>query len=148
MEKKKVEEVQDLFFSRVMGARLWNFDLEPLTVERAQEGLLDLVAALQRRFPPAGEADTGSVPEAALLEAIGSMAEYGEVEAFAGMRPPLRRAVRARLTTLLTLVVATEVTSKEHISVVPRGLPDEHVGMALLVTIGIALPRALRAKLE
>ena len=148
MERKKVQEFQDLFFSRVMDARFWNFDLEPLTVERAQEGLLDLIAALQRRFPPAGEADAGSVPEEALLEAIASMAEYGEVEAFAGMRPPLRRAVRARLTTLLTLVVANEATRKDHISVVPRGLPDEHVGMALLVTMGIAATPALGAKLE
>ncbi len=148
MEKNRVEEFQDLFFARVMGGRFCDFDLEPLTAGRAQEGLLDLAATLQLRFPPAGEADTKWVPEEALMEAIASMAEYDEVEAFASMRPPLRQAVRARLRTLLTLVLANEAKSADHISVVPRGLPDEHVGMALLVTMGVGLPRALRTKLE
>jgi len=148
MDNDRIEEFQDLFFARVMGARFWNADLEPLTSGRAREGLINLAAALEQRFPPGGEADTESVLEGALLEAIASMAEYGTFEAFAGMRPLLRRAVRVRIRTLLTLVVANKVASPDPISAMPRGLPDEHVGMALLVTMGVAVPPALRAKLE
>ncbi|MFN4018213.1 MAG: hypothetical protein ACK4JB_22950 [Reyranella sp.] len=148
MEKTRIEEFQDLFFARVMGDRRRNAEPEPLTVDRAQEGLFDLANALQQRFPPSGEADAKPVAEEALLEAIANMAEHGAMEAFAGMRPRLRRAVRVRLRTLLTVVVANEAASNARISFLPPGFPDEHVGMALLATMGVELPRDLRAKLE
>lgn len=148
MEKKRVEGFQDSFFRRVMGRRPDTREMEPLTCAAAEKGLFDLAAAMQRQFPPSGEADANPVPEAALLEAIANMAEHGAIEAFAGMRPRLRRAVRVRVRTLLTVVAANEVASNVHISFLPRGFPDEHVGMALLVTMGVELPRDLRAKLE
>lgn len=107
-----------------------------------------MATELRRRFPPRDEAEAKAVPEAALIEAIASMAEYGAEQAFDGMRPRLRRAIRRRITTLLTIVAANKAKRDEPISFIPHGFSAEHVGMALLVTMGVAIPPALRKKLE
>ena len=155
MEKKRVEAFQHRFFDRVMGEfdRVMSEALdaaepEPLSCADAEKGLFELAAVLQRRFPPSGEDNAKAVPEEALLEAIANMAEHGAVEAFAGMRTRLRRAVRVRLRTLLTVVLSTKAANGDCISYLPRGFPAEHVGMALLATMGVELPRDLRLKLE
>lgn len=148
MEKARIEVFRDCFFLRVIGYRPEPSDMVPLTCAEAETGLFDLANELQQQFPPSGEADAKPVPEEALLEAIASMAEDGATEAFASMKPRLRRAVRVRLRTLLTVVVANNVSRNKCISFLPRGFPQEHVGMALLATIGVELPPDLRAKLE
>lgn len=148
MVKKRLEEIQLAFFRRLMGRSTDPSEAEPLSCAAAEVGLFDLAAKLQRRFPSRDEAEAKPVPEAALVEAIATMAEYGAEQAFEGMRPRLRRAIRRRLATLLTIVTANEAADNEHISVLPRDFPAEHVGMALLVTMGVEIPAGLRAKLE
>lgn len=148
MEKARIEVFQDCFFLRVIGRRPEPSEMGPLTCAQAQAALLELATTLQRRFPPRGEVDAIPVPEEALLEAIASMAEDGVMEAFASMSPRLRRAVRARLRSLLTAVMAYKVTGNNCISFLPRDIPDEHIGMALLMTMGVELPEDLRATLE
>lgn len=148
MQKKRLEEIQLAFFRRVMGRQADPSEAEPLTCAAAQKGLFDLATELQQRVPPRDEAKAKPVPETALIAAIVSMAEYGAAEAFDGMRPRLRRAIRRRVATLLTIVSANEAAENEHISVLPRDFPAEHVGMALLVTMGVEIPSGLREKLE
>ncbi|MFN4017104.1 MAG: hypothetical protein ACK4JB_17330 [Reyranella sp.] len=148
MQKKRLEEAQLAFFRRVMGRQPDPSDAEPLTCAAAEKGLFDLAARLHQRFPPRDEEKAKPVPEVALVEAIVSMAEFGADEAFQGMRPRLRRAIRRRIATLLTVVVANEVKGNSAISFIPHGFPAEHVGMALLVTMGAAIPSDLRSKFE
>lgn len=148
METKRLEEIQSAFFRRIMGPRPDPPATELLSVAVAEAGLFDLATRLQRRFPPQDEAKAKPVPEAALVEAIVSMAEVGEEQAFQSMSPRLRRAVRRRIATLLTVVLANEAKRNMTISIIPRGFPVEHVGMALLVTMGLEIPPDLRAKLE
>jgi hypothetical protein len=148
MQRKRIEELQLQFIRRVMGREPDPSEVEAVKCNVAQTALFDLADALQRAFPPRDEANAKPVAEAALTEAIGSMAEHGAMEAFQGMRPRLRRAVRVRIRTLLTIVTANEAAGKDRISVLPRGFPADQVGLALLATMGVELPPSLRAKLE
>lgn len=148
MDSARIQEFQEQFFSRVLAGTPRPMEPEPVSCATAEKALFDLAAALQQSAPVSDEAQAGPVGEQALLEAIASMAEHGAVEAFAGMMPRLRRAVRARLRTLLTVVVTNQAAKNDCISYLPRGFPAEHVGMALLVTLGVELPTDLREKLE
>ena len=80
--------------------------------------------------------------------AIKSMADEGAVAAFEAMQPPLRAAVRRRLLTLTTIVVANEAGGNPAVSVVPRGFPKNKLAMALLLTMGRVIPLDVRAKIE
>lgn len=148
MDRKSLEKVQLQFVRRVMGRQPDPSEAEAVTCAAAEQALFDLAGELQQSFPPQDEADAKPVAEAALIEAIASMAEHGPGQAFRGMKPRLRRAVRVRIRTLLTIVTLNDKAGNERISVLPGGFPDDQVGLALLVTMGLDLPPALRAKFE
>ncbi len=119
-----------------------------MTSAVAEEALFDFAAVLQRNFPPHGEENAKPVTEGALVEAIASMADHGADQAFRGMRPRLRRAVRVRIRTVLAIVTANRAAGNDRISVLPRGFPVDQIALALLVTMGVEIPRDLRAQLE
>lgn len=148
MDRKRLEKLQLDFIRRVLGRQSDPSEAEAISCATAEKSLFDLAETLRRCAPPHDEDKAKPVAESALVEAIASMAEHGAEKAFQGMRPRLRRAVRVRIRSLLTVVTANGTAGNERISVLPRGFPDEHVGLALLLTMGLELPAALRAKLE
>lgn len=149
MKSERIAEFQERFFSRVLAEIARPMEPEPVSFAAAEKGLFDLADALQRSVPASDEAGVEPVPEEALLEAIASMAEYGAEEAFSGMQPRLRRAVRLRIRTLLMIATnAGDAAARGGITYLPRGFPLEKVGMALLVTMGVEIPPKLRAEFE
>ena len=144
---ERLKLLQYRFFHRVMGGA-GVAETEVITASAAEKALFDFAASLREHFPPAGETKGEAVPEAALIEAIGSMAEFGAEQAFAGMKPRLRRAVRKRIATMLKIVLAKGVSADAHVAEMPRGLPAHHLGMALLLTLGVEIPADVRTKLE
>lgn len=144
VDKRSKEQVQLRFLERVMGRPPNDLEMAAVTCAAAEASLFDLATLLHRRFPPRDEAKAKPVAEAAVVAAIVSMAEDGAERAFEAMAPRLRRAVRARIRTLLSVVVVNEKSGNERISVLPHGFPPDQIALALLVTMGLELPARLR----